>query len=72
MEGSNSRTIVFYDDEDGGHHVRVDAPGERAVSAPIDDPIAFLVEAASDLGLEVDDSANTDGRGPITISVVDA
>lgn len=37
-------------------HVRVDAPGERAVSAPIADPQAFLVDVAKKAGYEVDDT----------------
>lgn len=62
------RTIVFVF-EDGEYRVRVDAPGERAVSAPIPDPLRFIIDAADDLDLEVDDSQNVDGLGPVTISV---
>jgi hypothetical protein len=35
-------------------HVRVDAPGERAVSAPVSDVMAFVRELAECAGFEVD------------------
>jgi len=37
-------------------HVRVDAPGERAVSAPVPDVLALIVELAKTAGFEVDDT----------------
>ena len=66
---SSTHTVTFYTDDDGEYRVKVDAPGVAAGSAPIPDPVAFIVEAANELGLEVDDSQNTDGEGPITITV---
>lgn len=37
-------------------HIRVDAPGERAVSAPIYDVAALIVELAKTSGFDVDDT----------------
>lgn len=65
------RNIVFTEDDDG-YRIKIEAPGISDLSAPIHDPVAFIVDAAGELGLEVDDSQNVDGRGPVTISVVDA
>ena len=36
-------------------HVRVDAPGERAVSAPVPDVLALIAELAKTAGFEVED-----------------
>ncbi len=36
--------------------IRVDAPGERAVSAPVPDVLALIVELAKTAGFEVDDT----------------
>jgi hypothetical protein len=65
----SDHTVAFYTAADGTPHIRVDAPGVAAVSAPVGDPMQFIVTAASQLDLEVDDSQNADGLGPITISV---
>jgi hypothetical protein len=35
-------------------HVRVDAPGERAVSAPIPDVLEFITRVALEAGFDVD------------------
>lgn len=45
-------------------HVRVDAPGERAVSAPVPDPVALIVDLAKKAGFDVDDTV----RGELYIS----
>jgi len=63
------RVISFFEAKDGYIHLRIDSPGGVAQHAPIKDPMAFIVTAAGQLDLEVDDSENTDGRGPVTISV---
>lgn len=62
-------TVAFITGANGELRISVDAPGERAVSAPVGDPIAFLLTFASQADLEVDDSQNVDGRGPVTVSV---
>ena len=46
-------TISFVN-ERGEYRVRVDAPGVAAVSAPIEDRMAFVILAARELGLTVD------------------
>lgn len=67
---------VWKDDEDRVH-VRADSGGERAVSSLVGDGgpegvLAFIRELADAGGLEVDDSNDVDGRGPVTLSIVDA
>lgn len=41
-------------------HVRVDAPGERAVSAPVPDVLGLICELAKQAGFEVDDTVEGD------------
>lgn len=62
-------TITFYRGKNDEYRLSIDRPGIAAVSAEITDPVAFLTVAANQLGLEVDDSQNVDGLGPITITV---
>jgi hypothetical protein len=50
-----ARQIEIYDLKEVVH-IRVDAPGERAVSAPVPDVLAFIAEIAKTAGFEVDDS----------------
>lgn len=56
MADVDKPTIIFYTGKDGELRLRIDAPGERAVSAPIGDPFSFLAIAGSQAGLEVDDT----------------
>jgi hypothetical protein len=49
-------TVTFTTNADGEQRVRIDSPGLAAQSAPITDPMMFIAQAASQLGLEVDDS----------------
>lgn len=65
----SDHTITFYRGKDDEYRVSVDEGGGVAVSAPISDPLAFIVTAAEQLDLEVDDSENADGLGPVTIGV---
>jgi hypothetical protein len=51
-----ARTVEFYTDDEVVH-VRVDAPGERAVSAPLPDVLQTIVDLAHAAGFEVDDTA---------------
>jgi hypothetical protein len=37
-------------------HIRVDAPGERAVSAPVTDVLELIGRLAKEAGFEVEDS----------------
>lgn len=53
MSTRPARPIEVYELEDVVH-VRVDAPGERAVSAPVTDVAALIVELATKAGFEVD------------------
>lgn len=69
--------LEIWTDENELVHVRADAPGERAVSSMVGDggpegALAFILDVANAAGLEVDDSQSVDGRGPITLSIVDA
>jgi hypothetical protein len=57
--------ITHFQDAVGEQRIRVDAPGERAVSAVITDPIDLIHRIADQCGLEVDDSLD----GQITISI---
>lgn len=64
---------VWKDDEDRVH-VRCDSGGERAVSQQVGaggplDVLSFIRELADVAGLEIDDSQDADGGGPVTISV---
>ena len=56
----SDHTVSLYMDGDE-FRVRVDAPGERAVSAPVADPFAFCATVAQQAGLEVvlDQNAGT-------------
>lgn len=65
----SDHTITFYRGKDDELRISVDAPGVAAVSAPIGDPLAFIVTAASQMDLEVDESESVDGKGPVTIGV---
>lgn len=56
MGESVARPVEVFTKDDAVH-VRVDAPGERAVSAPILDPAAFIVEVARMAGFDVDEQA---------------
>jgi hypothetical protein len=47
---------MFTTNADGEQRIRIDSPGLAAQSAAIDDPMMFVAQAASQLGLEVDDS----------------
>lgn len=49
-------TIKTWRDAEGAAHIRVDTPGERAVSARIEAPLALIRDIANDAGLEIDDS----------------
>lgn len=48
--------VTFTTGADGEQRIRIDSPGLAAQSAPVGDPIQFITTAASELGLEVDDS----------------
>lgn len=39
--------------ENGQLHVRVDRPGERAVSTVVDDPTALITQLAGEAGLDI-------------------
>jgi hypothetical protein len=60
----SDHTITFQQTP-AGYRIRLDAPGVAAVSAPVPDPMTFIVIAANQLGLEADDSVD----GQVTISV---
>jgi len=47
------RTIKVVTEADGEIRLRVDAPGERAVSAPVTDPAALIEKIAAAAGLTV-------------------
>jgi hypothetical protein len=49
----NDRTIKVVTEADGTVRVRVDAPGERAVSAPVTDAALLIQEIADAAGLDV-------------------
>lgn len=54
---AGEHTIEFYRDSDTDElRVRVDAPGERAVSAPIDNPLEAVRELCEAADLELDES----------------
>ena len=55
MGDRSARPIEVYVSDDAVH-IRVDAPGERAVSAPIPDVVAHLTEVAKAAGYDVDDT----------------
>lgn len=60
-----ARSIRFYQDSTGTRRVSIDAPGIAAVSAPIADPMAFVIIAANELGLEAE--AQDDGTVIVSI-----
>lgn len=55
MNRRPARPVEVYSIDDVVH-VRVDAPGERAVSAPVTDVLALIAELAKTAKFEVDDS----------------
>ncbi len=55
MNQPPARLVEVYTNDDIVH-VRVDAPGERAVSAPVTDVLAFIIELAKEAKFEVDES----------------
>jgi hypothetical protein len=57
---AESHEATVFSNPDGVLHVRCDAPGERAVSAPIDDPLDFIVQVCDAAGLEYDEDALPD------------
>jgi hypothetical protein len=52
--------VSVFTNADGAAHVRCDAPGERAVSAPIDDPMQLIVDICEACDLEYDEDALPD------------
>lgn len=64
MDKPNPLIIVFQDSVQQPR-LRVDAPGERAVSAEIIDPLELIREIAFQAGFETDDSV----VGQVTISL---
>lgn len=52
----NDHTVTFPVGAEGVQRIRIDSPGKDAQSAPIPDPLAFLANAAKELGLDVDDT----------------
>lgn len=60
----SERTITF-PQTGTGYRIRINVPGISDLSAPIDDPMTFIVVAANALGLEADDSV----EGQVTISI---
>lgn len=57
---ATDHTYRFYRDGDGDLRVSVDAPGVAAVSAPITDPLGFIVELCDVADLEYDEDALPD------------
>ena len=55
MNERPARQVELYTVDDVVH-VRVDAPGERAVSAPVTDVLELINRLAKEAGFEVDDS----------------
>lgn len=55
MSKRPARSIEVFTLEDVVH-IRVDAPGERAVSAPIDDVLGLIRDLAKEAKFEVDDT----------------
>ena len=64
-EPRSNPMITHFQDATGLQRIRVDAPGERAVSAVITDPLDLIHRIAEQCGLEVDDTLD----GQITISI---
>lgn len=52
-ESDRRLSVLVVDD---GVHIQCDAPGERAVSAPVVDVLGFLTEVGRKAGCLVDDS----------------
>lgn len=52
MADTPDRTWRFYRDANGGYRIKVDAPGERAVSAPVD-PAELVAAIAKETGLTI-------------------
>lgn len=57
---ANDHTYRFYRDDNGELRVSTDAPGVSAVSAPIDDPMLFIVDLCDAADLEYDEDALPD------------
>lgn len=57
---TEAHEVTVFTNPDGVAHVRCDAPGERAVSAPIDDPLQLIVDICDATGLEYDEDALPD------------
>lgn len=58
--GTDDHEVSVFKNPDGVLHVRCDAPGERAVSAPIDDPMLLIVQICDAADLEYDEDALPD------------
>lgn len=72
MADTDKPIVVPYRGDDGTAHVRVDRPGTVAESASLGDAesaLAFIIAVADAADLEVDDTADVDGAGPITITI---
>lgn len=66
MPNKPNPMIVVFQDSVQQPRIRVDSPGERAVSAEILDPITLIRDIAFQAGLEIDDAQIPDS---IVISV---